>query len=120
MNVLALVPALYDTSPGQRFRVEQWARHLERTGSRFTFVPFESRALHGVIYQPGRYGLKTALMLEAFARRFRILALARSNPRIPLVVLAMGETGFATRVLSTSYCGLFTYAAPSAVEGTAA
>jgi glycosyltransferase involved in cell wall biosynthesis len=77
MNVLALVPSLYDTSPGQRFRVEQWARHLERTGSRFTFVPFESRALHRVIYQPGRYGLKTALMLEAFARRFRTLALAR-------------------------------------------
>ena len=77
MNVLALVPALYDTSPGQRFRIEQWARHLERVGSRFTFVPFESRALHEVIYQPGRYGLKAALMLEAFARRFRILALAR-------------------------------------------
>src|SRR6266852_7412373 len=50
----------------------------------------------------------------------RILALARSNPRVPMVVLAMGETGFATRVLSTSYCGLFTYAAPSAAEGTAA
>src|SRR5882724_953209 len=49
----------------------------------------------------------------------RILALARSNPRIPLVVLAMGETGFATRVLSTSFCGLFTYAAPSSAEGTA-
>src|SRR6185436_6464808 len=49
----------------------------------------------------------------------RILTLARSNPRIPLVVLAMGETGFATRVLSTSFCGLFTYAAPASAEGTA-
>ena len=32
----------------------------------------------------------------------------------------MGETGFATRVLSTSFCGLYTYAAPASAEGTAA
>src|SRR5258707_9011348 len=50
----------------------------------------------------------------------RVLGLARSNPRIPLVVLAMGETGFPTRVLSTSYSGLYTYAAPASAEGTAA
>ncbi|HTM52327.1 MAG TPA: shikimate dehydrogenase [Bryobacteraceae bacterium] len=50
----------------------------------------------------------------------RVLALARSNPRIPLVVLAMGETGFATRVLSTSFNGLYTYAAPASADGTAA
>jgi 3-dehydroquinate dehydratase/shikimate dehydrogenase len=49
----------------------------------------------------------------------RILALARANPRTPMVVLAMGETGFATRVLSTSFCGLYTYAAPNSIEGTA-
>src|SRR6266852_8034303 len=50
----------------------------------------------------------------------RILALARSNPRIPMVVLAMGEPGFATRVLSTSFSGLYTYAAPASAHGTAA
>lgn len=50
----------------------------------------------------------------------RILSLARSNPRIPLVVLAMGEPGFPTRVLSTSFSGLFTYAAPASTQGTAA
>ena len=32
----------------------------------------------------------------------------------------MGETGFATRVLSPSFCGLYTYAAPASAEGTAA
>jgi len=36
------------------------------------------------------------------------------------VLLAMGEIGFPTRVLSTSMGGLFTYAAPSTAEGTAA
>lgn len=51
---------------------------------------------------------------------FRVLSLAKSNPRSPLILLAMGETGFPTRVLSTALGGLYTYAAPSATEGTAA
>ena len=50
----------------------------------------------------------------------RVLSLTRSNPRTPLIVLAMGENGFPTRVLSTAWGGLFTYAAPNASEGTAA
>ncbi len=50
----------------------------------------------------------------------RVLELARENPRVPLVLLAMGETGFPTRVLSASFGGLFTYAAPLSMEGTAA
>jgi 3-dehydroquinate dehydratase/shikimate dehydrogenase len=49
----------------------------------------------------------------------RILAVTKSHPRTPLVVLAMGETGFPTRVLATAWGGLFTYAAPNASEGTA-
>jgi len=49
----------------------------------------------------------------------RILALTKCHTRTPLVVLAMGETGFPTRVLSTAWGGLFTYAAPNASEGTA-
>ena len=48
----------------------------------------------------------------------RILELTKAHPRTPLVVLAMGETGFPTRVLSTAWGGLFTYAAPNASEGT--
>ncbi len=50
---------------------------------------------------------------------WRILALAKAHPRTPLVVLAMGEGGFPTRVLSTAWGGLFTYAAPNASQGTA-
>ncbi len=51
---------------------------------------------------------------------YRILALARTHPKTPTVVLAMGEPGFPTRVLSTAFGGLYTYAAPNATEGTAA
>ena len=49
----------------------------------------------------------------------RVLALTKSHPRTALIVLAMGESGFPTRVLSTAWGGLFTYAAPNAAEGTA-
>jgi 3-dehydroquinate dehydratase/shikimate dehydrogenase len=49
----------------------------------------------------------------------RVLSLARSNPKLPMVVLAMGETGFPTRVLSLSFGSIYTYAAPNMAEGTA-
>jgi 3-dehydroquinate dehydratase/shikimate dehydrogenase len=39
---------------------------------------------------------------------------------MPLVLLAMSETGFPSRVLCTVLGGAFTYAAPSTAEGTAA
>lgn len=77
MNVLALTPALYDTSPGQRFRIEQWARYLERDGFRFTFEPFENERLHSVLYQPGQYSRKASLMLAAYVRRLRMLTQVR-------------------------------------------
>jgi 3-dehydroquinate dehydratase/shikimate dehydrogenase len=50
----------------------------------------------------------------------RVLELARSYPKTHTVLLAMGETGFPTRVLSTGFGGLYTYAAPNAANGTAA
>jgi len=49
----------------------------------------------------------------------RVLSLGRTASRTPLIVLAMGEIGFPTRVLSPIFGGLFTYAAPRAAEGTA-
>jgi len=50
----------------------------------------------------------------------RVLALPKGHSRTPLVVLAMGELGFPSRVLSTAYGGMYTYAAPTATHGTAA
>jgi glycosyltransferase involved in cell wall biosynthesis len=77
MHVLVLAPALYDTSPGQRFRIEQWARHLEKAGLRFTHLPFEDQALHDVLYQKGRQIRKAYLLLKALARRFALLPRVR-------------------------------------------
>jgi 3-dehydroquinate dehydratase/shikimate dehydrogenase len=50
----------------------------------------------------------------------RVLAAARALPKHHLIVLAMGELGFPTRVLSPVFGGVYTYAAPMLTEGTAA
>ena len=50
---------------------------------------------------------------------YRVLSLSKSNPRVPFIMLAMGEQGFASRVIGPAWGGLYTYAAPNASEGTA-
>lgn len=73
MNVLVLSPALYDRAPGPRFRIEQWARHLQPEGYSFTFVPFGDEVLHRVIYTPGNYVKKAVALLRACICRFSVL-----------------------------------------------
>lgn len=50
----------------------------------------------------------------------RVLSAAKGIPKEHIVVLAMGEMGFPTRVLSPIFGGAYTYAAPMCAEGTAA
>ena len=50
----------------------------------------------------------------------KVLALQKAHPKVPMILLAMGEVGFATRVLSNAQGSIYTYAAPNSVEGTAA
>ena len=69
MRVLVLTPCIYDTAPGLRFRIEQWARYLEPHGYKFTFLPFEDRKLHDCLYRPGFFGRKTWLLAGAWLRR---------------------------------------------------
>jgi glycosyltransferase involved in cell wall biosynthesis len=73
MKVLIIAPALFDTSPGQRFRFEQWMPFLEQRGITFDFAPFEDEMLHDVIYQRGRHPEKAWHILRAFRRRLRLL-----------------------------------------------
>jgi 3-dehydroquinate dehydratase/shikimate dehydrogenase len=49
----------------------------------------------------------------------RVLSVARNHAKTPLVLLAMGEVGLPTRILSPSFGALYTYASPNAAEGTA-
>lgn len=77
MKVLAIVPSIYDTSPGQRFRIEQWEPLLREKGVEIVYHPFESEELHRVLYQPGNMARKATLIAESFGRRFRMLTSAR-------------------------------------------
>ncbi len=73
MKVLVLAPSLYDTSPAQRFRIEQWARYLEKVGYEFTFVPFKDERLHNILHARGRHIRKAAEMFRAMVRRLTYL-----------------------------------------------
>jgi glycosyltransferase involved in cell wall biosynthesis len=73
MRVLALVPGLYDTSPGQRYRIEQWEPLLRELGVEITFEPFECDELHAAIYRPGGLSRKLTLVTKALQRRSRLM-----------------------------------------------
>src|ERR1051325_8665386 len=60
MKVLAVVPSLYDTSPGQRFRIEQWEPILREHGIELAYAPFETEELKAVLHQSGNMVAKFA------------------------------------------------------------
>jgi 3-dehydroquinate dehydratase / shikimate dehydrogenase len=65
-------------------------------------------------------GYKLVTTAKKPSDNHRVLALLKNNGKAPLVLLAMGEAGFPTRVLTPALGCLYTYAAPNAAEGTAA
>ena len=73
MRVLALVPSVFDTAPGQRFRIEQWDALLRESGVEIVYAPFECEELHSIISSRGRFGAKLRLIIRAFANRVREL-----------------------------------------------
>lgn len=77
MKVLVLAPSLYDTSPAQRFRIEQWARYLEKVGYEFTFVPFKDERLHHILHARGKHFQKATEMFRAMVRRLVYLRKVR-------------------------------------------
>lgn len=74
MRVLAVVPSVYDTNPGQRYRIEQWEPYLKREGIDLEYAPFEDPELHQVLYQSGRSAQKIRLIARGFRRRRELLA----------------------------------------------
>lgn len=49
----------------------------------------------------------------------RVLSIGKAHPKEAVILLAMGELGFPTRILSTAFGSLYTYAAPTSAAGTA-
>jgi glycosyltransferase involved in cell wall biosynthesis len=77
MRVLAIVPNLYDTSPGQRFRIEQWEPLLRERGVEITYAPFLDEQLSALLYHRGEMGKKLKHVMGGFGRRLSTVRSAR-------------------------------------------
>jgi glycosyltransferase involved in cell wall biosynthesis len=77
MRILALVPSLYDTSPGQRFRLEQWTPILNERGIEIDYCSFETEGLHEILYKSGHTAGKIRSILGAFGARISTLRRVR-------------------------------------------
>jgi glycosyltransferase involved in cell wall biosynthesis len=71
LKVLAWVPQEVDTSPGQRFRIEQWDPYLRREGIEITYAPFAPAHLTTLLQQPGRLAQKAGGIAKALRNRLR-------------------------------------------------
>lgn len=70
LRILVLTPKPKGVSPGQRFRLEQWAPHLAaKHDVELVFDPFESPGLTQVLYEKGHYSEKALRILADFVRR---------------------------------------------------
>jgi glycosyltransferase involved in cell wall biosynthesis len=73
MRLAALVPYPLDTTPSQRFRLEQWRPWLRDHGLDIDLFPFADRRLIGVLYAAGHATVKAAAFAGAFWRRVALL-----------------------------------------------
>jgi glycosyltransferase involved in cell wall biosynthesis len=73
LRVAALVPYALDTTPSQRFRLEQWAPHLAEQGVDVSFLPFADESLTRLLRQSGQFPAKVRGILGAWRRQGRRL-----------------------------------------------
>lgn len=69
LSVCALVPYLPNTTPSQRFRIEQWMPALASNGIEVTVLPFADKRLMQVLPCPGQYAGKALAFTKALAQR---------------------------------------------------
>lgn len=78
LRLLVLAPKPKGLSPGQRFRLEQWApRVASQRGITLEFLPFESPRLTKLLYQPGHKAEKALWVAVDFVRRASAVLAAR-------------------------------------------
>ena len=76
IRVCALVPYPPDTSPSQRYRIEQWLPYLKSQDISVDLIPFADRAMMRHLHKPGRRVVKAIAGASRFARRFLDVARA--------------------------------------------
>lgn len=76
ISVCALVPYPMNTTPSQRFRLEQWMPDLASQGIEVTVLPFGEADLMQVLHQPGQHIQKSFALSKALIRRLAHLFVA--------------------------------------------
>jgi len=69
LTVCALVPYPLNTTPSQRFRIEQWIPYLENEGISVDLLPFADNGLLDLLHKPGRRTAKVLANTTRFLRR---------------------------------------------------
>lgn len=78
MNVAAWVPEPTDSTPGQRFRIEQWDPYLRAEGIEIAYSPFLDTRVSALLKRPGHALRKGVGVLRALLRRMREAAAMRN------------------------------------------
>jgi glycosyltransferase involved in cell wall biosynthesis len=77
LSLCALVPYPPDTTPSQRFRIEQWMPHLKSLGVAVDLVPFADVELMQMLHKPGHQVAKALAGVSRFLHRFADAARTR-------------------------------------------
>lgn len=72
-RIAALVPNILNTSPGQRVRIESWAKYLKDYGWTVDLYPFEDQALNEVLYKQGAALPKARRMTVCFFNQLKLM-----------------------------------------------
>lgn len=67
-----------DTTPSQRFRIEQWIPHLAAQGIRVDLLPFADESMLRLMPKPGRRVAKAAANMRRFLARLSDVIAARN------------------------------------------
>jgi len=77
MRVLLLLPYAWDTSPSQRFRIEQWAGFLRGSGVELHASTLLTHDQQRLLYSAASAAKKAAMLTGCIGRRLRDLAIAK-------------------------------------------
>jgi len=109
-----------ESAPGARSRLETLRSRamLVISWHNFESTPALDPVVHRMLQIPAdAYKIVTTARKQS--DNYRVLSVAAAHGRTPLILLAMGEIGFPTRVLSPFHGSMYTYAAANMQEGTA-
>lgn len=83
-RIVAFVPNVLNVSPGQRIRIETWAKHLNEFGWEVEFFPFEDDSLHEIFYKPDNNAKKSFHLIKCFLNQAKNVL---SNPKCDIVFI---------------------------------